>query len=50
MVSGIYFVSKYGELAEVTCYDMAPHMNVADGINVALSTKELWDYMLQFKK
>ena len=49
-VSGIYFVLKYGDLAEVTCYDMAPHMNAPDGINVALSTKELWDYMLEFKK
>ena len=49
-VSGIYFVFKSGALGEVTCYDMAPHMNVASGINVALSTKELWDYMLQFKK
>ena len=50
MVSGIYFVLQYGDLAEVTCYDMAPHMNAPDGINVALSTKELWDYMLEFKK
>ena len=49
-VSGIYFVFKSGALGEVTCYDMAPHMNVASGINVALSTKELWDYFLQFKK
>ena len=49
-VSGIYFVFKSGALGDVTCYDMAPHMNVASGINVALSTKELWDYFQQFKK
>ena len=49
-VSGIYFVFKSGALGEVTCYDMALHMNMASGINVALSTKELWDYFQQFKK
>ena len=46
----VNFVFKSGALGEVTCYDMAPHMNVASGINIALSTKELWDYFQQFKK
>jgi hypothetical protein len=44
-VASIFYRFKSGDRAEVSCYDFAEHIKFPDGFNVAISTKEIIEWL-----
>ena len=44
-VTAFYYFFKSGDYGEVSCYDFAEHMDMNDGLNVAISSKEIGEWL-----
>ena len=44
-ITAFYYFFKSGGYGEVSCYDFAEHMDMADGLNVAISSEEIGEWL-----
>tara|TARA_Y100000591_G_scaffold196571_1_gene170161 strand:- start:87 stop:671 length:585 start_codon:yes stop_codon:yes gene_type:complete len=48
-ITAIYYVADDG-IAEISCYDFADHAKIVSGIDVAISTDELGDWLISLRE
>ena len=44
-ITAFYYFFKSGDYGEVSCYDFAEHMDMKDGLNVAISSEEIGEWL-----
>ena len=44
-ITAFYYFFKSGDYGEVSCYDFAEHMDMPDGLNVAISSEEIGEWL-----